>query len=79
MKIPRNIDAKRLIIVLKTLGYEPTRQTGSHIRLTTLNNGQHHITIPNHNPISIGTISSILFDIARHFNKSKEDLVKELF
>ena len=29
-------------------GYEVTRQTGSHLRLTTEVNGEHHITIPNH-------------------------------
>jgi hypothetical protein len=28
---------------------------GSHLRLTTDQNGQHHITIPNHDPLKIGT------------------------
>lgn len=79
MRLPRNIGANDLIKALSKLGYQITRQTGSHIRLTTLNKGQHHITIPNHNPIKIGTLSSILSDIAGHFDINKEEIVKVLF
>jgi predicted RNA binding protein YcfA (HicA-like mRNA interferase family) len=79
MKLPRDINAQQLIKYLKPLGYSVTRQTGSHIRLTTLQEGEHHITIPNHDPIKISTLSAILNDIATHFNKTKEDLIKELF
>ncbi len=53
MRLPRSVSAPELIKGLKVLGYEVTRQTGSHIRLSTNQNGQHHITIPNHNPIKI--------------------------
>ena len=64
---------------LKHFEYAVTRQTGSHIRLSTQQNGQHHITIPNHNPIKIGTLSAILADIAVHFNKTKEEIQTTLF
>lgn len=37
------------------------------------------ITIPNHNPIKVGTLSAILSDIANHFSKTKEELINELF
>ncbi len=79
MKLPRNISASDLIKATRKLGYETTRQTGSHIRITTIQNGQHHITVPNHNPIKTGTLSSILSDIASHFNKSKEEIIQILF
>jgi len=79
MKLPRDINSQQLIKHLKPLGYLVTRQTGSHIRLTTIQQGEHHITIPNHDPIKIGTLSAILSDIANHFNKTKDDLLKELF
>ncbi len=79
MKIPRDLSGKDLIQRLKLLGYEPTRQTGSHIRLTTYKNGEHHITIPNHDPLRIGTLSSIISLVAEHFNLSKEELLKKLF
>ena len=79
MKTPRDLNATILIKSLKSYGYSVTRQTGSHIRMTTDKNGQHHITIPNHSPLKIGTLNSIIADIAHHLDKTKEDLMKELF
>lgn len=79
MKTPRNVSGNKLIKALKPLGYEVTRQTGSHIRLTTELNGKHHITIPNHDPIRVGTFSAIITDIANHLGKSKQELIDELF
>jgi predicted RNA binding protein YcfA (HicA-like mRNA interferase family) len=55
VKIPRDVSANDLVIALSHLGYEITRQRGSHIRLTTKHGGEHHITIPAHNPIKIKT------------------------
>lgn len=43
MKIPRYLSGDKLIKLLKPFGYSITRQTGSHIRLTTITNGQHPI------------------------------------
>ena len=79
MKLPRSLSSKDLINYLKKLGYEPTRQTGSHIRLTTTINGIHHITIPNHDPLRVGTLASILREVANHFNISREELYDKLF
>jgi predicted RNA binding protein YcfA (HicA-like mRNA interferase family) len=79
MKIPRDLNGQELIKYLKPYGYLVTRQAGSHIRLTTEQNGQHHITIPNHDPLKIGTLSSIIADVAQHFNMTKEDLLQKLF
>ena len=79
MRIPRNISAKEFILTLKKYGYEVQRQKGSHIRLITLLEGEHHITVPNHSSIKIGTLSGIISDIAAHFNKSKEEITNELF
>ncbi|MFI5134341.1 MAG: type II toxin-antitoxin system HicA family toxin [Chitinophagales bacterium] len=79
MKIPRDISADDLIKALRKFDYVKTRQVGSHIRLTTQKNGQHHVTIPNHDQIKIGTLSSILGDVAEHFQKTKEEIIDELF
>jgi predicted RNA binding protein YcfA (HicA-like mRNA interferase family) len=79
MRLPRDISAQELIKSLQKLGYVITRQKGSHIRLTTTSNGQHHITIPNHNPIKLGTLSSIIGDIAAHFKQTKEEVAEKLF
>lgn len=79
MKIPRDIDANKLVKILSRYGYQVTRQTGSHLRLTTSEHGEHHITIPLHNPLRVGTLNGILTDLASHQQKSKEDIIKELF
>ncbi len=79
MRLPQDIGANDLIKALSKLGYQITRQTGSHIRLTTINKGQHHISIPNHNPVKIGTLSSILSDVAEHFDTNKEEIIRILF
>ena len=80
MKIPRDLSADELIKLLKKkYNYEITRQTGSHIRLTTNQKGEHHITIPRHNFLKIGTLNNILSDIAVRLEKEKQDLIKELF
>ena len=79
MKIPRDISGEDLIKLVKPYGYSVTRQTGSHIRLSTEQNGQHHITVSHHDPLKIGTLASILSDIALHFNITKQELFRELF
>ncbi len=78
MNLLRNIDASQLIIVLQYYGYQPTRQTGSHIRLTTQLNGSHHITIPNHAPLRIGTLNAILNEVAQHIGITKQELMNRL-
>jgi predicted RNA binding protein YcfA (HicA-like mRNA interferase family) len=79
MKIPRDITGADLVKLLKPFGYEISRQKGSHIRLTTYLNGEHHITIPNHDPLKIGTLMSILSEIALHFNINRNELIEKIF
>lgn len=45
-------------------GYEVVRQRGSHVRLRTMEHGEHSITIPNHEPVHIGTLAGIIKDVA---------------
>lgn len=79
MKIPRDISGFELVKALEIYGYKITRQKGSHIRLTTQKNGEHHITIPNHKPLKIGTLSAILSDISKHLEIKKEEMIINLF
>jgi len=78
MKLPRDISAEELIAALSRLGYTITRQKGSHIRLTTRQDGEHHETIPNHNPIKVSTFSAILKSIALHHHITVEELLHKL-
>ena len=51
---------KKLAKLLKKYGFEVTRQSGSHLRLTTKIQKEYHITIPNHKNLKIGTLNNIL-------------------
>jgi predicted RNA binding protein YcfA (HicA-like mRNA interferase family) len=79
VKLPRDLSGSDLAKALSKLGYSITRQTGSHIRLTTQQNGEHHLTVPAHNPLKIGTISAILREIEAHFEIDRETLLEILF
>ena len=79
MRLPRGVSGKELITALGKLGYAVTRQSGSHIRLTTEHGGTHHITIPDHRPMKVGTMASILRDVAEHHDMSREELITLLF
>ena len=78
MKLPRDLSGSELIKALRKLGYEVTRQKGSHIRLTTRQDGEHHEVIPNHHPIKLGTLSSILKSVAAHHRLTVEELLNRL-
>jgi predicted RNA binding protein YcfA (HicA-like mRNA interferase family) len=79
MKLPRDLSGRELAKALESLGYEVEHQTGSHLRLTTQDDGEHHITIPNHSPIKVGTLSAILRDVAEHFGLTRDELLQRLF
>jgi predicted RNA binding protein YcfA (HicA-like mRNA interferase family) len=64
---------------LERLGYTVSRQAGSHIRLTTQASGEHHITVPNHDPLRIGTLAAILAEVAGHHGLAREELFRQLF
>ena len=66
MKLPRNLSGAELVKALAEVGYVVTRQKGSHIRLTTQRDGEHHVTVPDHDPLRIGTLAAILADVADH-------------
>lgn len=79
MRLPRDLSGSDLAQALRKLGYSITRQTGSHLRLTTYEHGPHHLTIPQHASLRVGTLSAILADVAAHFEMSREQLLDRLF
>lgn len=79
MRIPRDISATELVRALRVLGYERVRQDGSHMRLTTQTNGVHHVTVPNHQPLKVGTLlGGVLKPVAAHHRLSVEELLETL-
>jgi predicted RNA binding protein YcfA (HicA-like mRNA interferase family) len=78
VKLPRDVSGSDLIKALRKLGYTNPRQKGSHIRVTTKENGEHHEVIPNHNPIKVGTLQGILKSIAAHHHLTIDELLDRL-
>jgi len=78
MKLPRDVSAEVLVKALRHLGYVVTRQRSSHLRVTTQVSGEHHEVVPNHNPIRVGTLHSILKSIAQHHVMNIEELLRRL-
>ena len=48
-------------------------------RLTSHEHGEHHITVPNHDSLRVGTLSAVLTDVASHFEMNREQLIEKLF
>lgn len=78
-RLPRDIDAETLIHALRKLGYRQTRQTGSHVRLTTLDHGEHHISIPRHGRLKVGTLNANVRQVCAHFGMTRNELLDLLF
>jgi hypothetical protein len=47
--------------------------------LTTADPSEHHITIPNHDPLRVGTLAAILRDVAGFHGMSRDELLDRLF
>jgi len=79
LRLPRDLSGEELARRLGRVGYTVTRQTGSHMRLTTETPSEHHITIPRHDPLRVGTLASILADVAAHLEITRDDLLAQIF
>ena len=79
MRLPRDLSGDDLAQALVALGYGVTRQTGSHMRLSTQEQSEHHRTIPRHEALRVGTVGAILTDVGEHIGLSRDSLIERLF
>ena len=79
MKLPRDLSGRGLAKCLRSFGYDITRETGSHLRLTTTQQGEHHITIPDHDSLRVGTLAAILAEVGAHLQIERDKLTQRLF
>ncbi len=80
MKAPRDLGGRELGRRLRQYGYQLVRQEGSHMRFTrALKGTQHHVTIPDHDPLRIGTLNRVLSDVATYLGMDRAALIQELF
>jgi len=80
VRLPRDLSGHDLIRLLRRFGYEATRQIGSHVRLQSNHRGRtHHLTVPNHSSLRLGTLNAILSDVADYLEVDRSKLIQELF
>jgi len=57
-----------------------TQLPGSRVRLTfNLKDIEHHITIPAHDPLRMGTLAPVLNEVATYLELSRDQLVQASF
>jgi len=78
VRLPRDLSSRKLISALARLGYVKIKQEGSHIRLETRESGRHRVVVPEAKAIPVGTLHTILRDVALHFDKSVKALIDDL-
>ena len=79
MRLPRDLSGRELGRLRRRYGYAVTRETGSHLRLTTHEGGEHHVTIPDHDALRVGTLAGILTGVAEHLGLERSELAQQLF
>jgi predicted RNA binding protein YcfA (HicA-like mRNA interferase family) len=77
--MPRDIGGAELARRLARVGYFVTRRTGSHIRLTLADPPQHHVTIPAHEALRVGTLAAILQSVGERLHLPRDEILRRLF
>ena len=67
MKVPRDLSGAQLVKALcRHWDYRQVNQEGSHVILQTDTPAHQRLSIPNHNPVRVGTLNGIVRAVARH-------------
>lgn len=78
-RLPRDLSGLDLKRVLERQGYEVVRTAGSHVRLTHPGPPQHHITIPMHAALKIGTLAGVLDELGGVWRLDRDGVLARLF
>jgi predicted RNA binding protein YcfA (HicA-like mRNA interferase family) len=79
VKLPRDIAGRDLVrALIRNWDYREVNRVGSHIILQTETPTHHRVSVPDHDPLRIGTLTAILRSIARAKNVSREELIASL-
>jgi predicted RNA binding protein YcfA (HicA-like mRNA interferase family) len=79
MKIPRDVSGTHLADTLcRRWRYARVHQVGSHIILETSEPTRQRIAIPDHDPVRLGTLMSILRTIAQHKGVTRDAVIATL-
>ena len=79
MKLPRDLAGVDLARALcKHFGYRQVNQEGSHIILQVETPRHHRLAVPDHHPLRLGTLNSILRAVAAAQGVEREDILRRL-
>lgn len=79
MKVPRDLSGAQLVKILcRDWGYRMVHQEGSHIILQTDTPTNQRLSVPNHNPVRVGTLNSIARAVSTHKGVERQQLLESL-
>ena len=79
MKLPRDLSGAQLVKILcRDWGYRVAHQEGSHIILQTDSPLCQRLSVPNHNPLRVGTLNSIIRAVSGHKGVERQQLLEML-
>ena len=79
MKVPRDLSGAQLVKVLcRDWGYRVVHQEGSHIILQTDTPLHQRLSVPNHSPLRVGTLNSIVRAVSLHKRIERQQLLNVL-
>jgi predicted RNA binding protein YcfA (HicA-like mRNA interferase family) len=79
MKLPRDLSGRELAKILcRDWGYRAVNQEGSHIILQTGQPSHQRISVPDHDALRIGTLSTLLRLVANHKGVPREEILGSL-
>jgi len=79
MKVPRDLSGAQLIEALcRDWGYRQVHQEGSYVILQTETPGHQRLSVPNHNPLRVGTLNGIVRAVATHKSADRQTVLDSL-
>ncbi len=79
MRLPRDLQGRDLAAVLcRRWGYREVNRVGIHIILQTEIPGHHRLSVPDHNPLRLGTLNAILRDVSAAKQTTREVILTSL-
>jgi predicted RNA binding protein YcfA (HicA-like mRNA interferase family) len=79
MKVPRDLSGAQLVKILcRDWNYRVVHQEGSHIILQTDAPTPQRLSVPNHNPLRVGTLNGIVRAVSVHKNVERQQLLDAL-
>ena len=74
----KNLSGQDVLKIFAKFGFEKVDQEGSHIRMTTRMRREHHVTVPDHKVLPLGTFRAIPREAACHFECTSEEILSRL-